>query len=44
MCKESACFLWMNRNYRNSREYSFLKEIAVMRRNFHFICIIDSMI
>jgi len=25
MCKESVDFLWMNRNYRNSREYSFLK-------------------
>ena len=34
MCKESACFLWVNRNYRNSREYSFLKGMAVMRRNF----------
>lgn len=25
MCKESVDFLWVNRNYRNSREYSFLE-------------------
>ena len=34
MCKESVDFLWVNRNYRNSREYSFLERNCRNARNF----------